>query len=49
MHRNFNVDDHVTAYIQFESGASILFETSWAANIKEEASSLEHYPERRAD
>jgi predicted dehydrogenase len=35
----FNVDDHVTAYLQFENGASMLFETSWAANIKDD---MEH-------
>jgi predicted dehydrogenase len=39
-HETFNVDDHVTAYIQFESGASLLFETSWAANIKADAEHL---------
>lgn len=39
-HETFNVDDHVTAYIQFESGASMLFETSWAANIKNDAEHL---------
>jgi predicted dehydrogenase len=39
-HETFNVDDHVTAYIQFESGASMLFETSWAANIKADAEHL---------
>lgn len=39
-HETFNVDDHVTAYIQFESGASMLFETSWAANIKDDAEHL---------
>ncbi|MFJ5714350.1 Gfo/Idh/MocA family protein [Neobacillus sp. NPDC093127] len=33
-HETFNVDDHVTAYVKFENGASMLFETSWAANIK---------------
>lgn len=32
----FEVDDHVTAYIRFENGATLLFETSWAANIKED-------------
>ncbi|TLS38853.1 Gfo/Idh/MocA family protein [Pseudalkalibacillus caeni] len=36
----FEVDDHVTAYIKFENGASMLFETSWAANIKEDVESL---------
>ncbi|KMY50166.1 Gfo/Idh/MocA family protein [Peribacillus loiseleuriae] len=35
-HKTFNVDDHVTAYIKFENGTSLLFETSWAANIKED-------------
>jgi predicted dehydrogenase len=30
----FEVDDHVTAYIKFDNGASMLFETSWSANIK---------------
>jgi predicted dehydrogenase len=39
-HESFNVDDHVTAYIQFESGASMLFETSWAANIKADTEHL---------
>ncbi|WP_441296826.1 Gfo/Idh/MocA family protein [Bacillus sp. K2I17] len=33
-YKTFQVDDHVTAYIKFENGASLLFETSWAANIK---------------
>ncbi|MFT4415054.1 Gfo/Idh/MocA family protein [Fredinandcohnia humi] len=32
-HETFNVDDHVTAYIRFKNGASMLFETSWSANI----------------
>jgi predicted dehydrogenase len=32
-HKTFDVDDHVTAYIKFENGASLLLETSWAANI----------------
>ncbi|ARK31221.1 Gfo/Idh/MocA family protein [Halalkalibacter krulwichiae] len=35
-YETFEVDDHVTAYITFENGASMLFETSWAANIKED-------------
>lgn len=39
-HETFNVDDHVTAYVQFENGASMLFETSWAANIKDDAEHL---------
>lgn len=38
-HSNFEVDDHVTAYITFDNGASLLFETSWAANIKDD---IEH-------
>lgn len=33
-HRTFEVDDHVTAYIRFKNGSSMLFETSWSANIK---------------
>ncbi|WP_099092786.1 Gfo/Idh/MocA family protein [Bacillus weihaiensis] len=32
-HETFDVDDHVTAYVTFENGASLLLETSWAANI----------------
>ncbi|CAG9623249.1 Gfo/Idh/MocA family protein [Sutcliffiella rhizosphaerae] len=41
-HTTFEVDDHVTAYIKFENGASMLFETSWSANVKgdEEAVSI---------
>ncbi|WP_407270498.1 Gfo/Idh/MocA family protein [Radiobacillus sp. PE A8.2] len=35
-HENFHVDDHVTSYITFENGASLLFECSWSANIKED-------------
>jgi predicted dehydrogenase len=35
-HQTFNVDDHVTAYVKFENGASLLLETSWAANIKDD-------------
>jgi predicted dehydrogenase len=35
-HKSFNVDDHVTAYMKFENGASMLFESSWAANIKDD-------------
>ncbi|RIW29580.1 gfo/Idh/MocA family oxidoreductase [Bacillus salacetis] len=30
----FEVDDHVTAYIKFDNGASLLFETSWSANVQ---------------
>ncbi|SDO33936.1 Gfo/Idh/MocA family protein [Alkalicoccus daliensis] len=33
---SFEVDDHVTAYIRFDNGATLLFETSWAANVKED-------------
>lgn len=36
-HETFSVDDHVTAYIRFDNGATMLFETSWAANIKEDS------------
>ena len=36
----FNVDDHVTAYLKFENGASMLFETSWAANIKDDQANV---------
>lgn len=39
-HETFEVDDHVTAYIKFDNGASLLFETSWMANIKEDEESL---------
>lgn len=39
-HSTFNVDDHVTAYITFETGASMLFETSWAANVKDDQEHL---------
>ncbi|MEH7334998.1 Gfo/Idh/MocA family oxidoreductase [Neobacillus drentensis] len=39
-HETFNVDDHVTAYIKFENGASMLFETSWAANIKDDQANV---------
>jgi predicted dehydrogenase len=37
---NFEVDDHVTAYIKFDNGASMLFETSWSANVKSDEESL---------
>ena len=36
----FDVDDHVTAFITFENGATMLFETSWSANIKEDVESV---------
>ncbi|MFC4023915.1 Gfo/Idh/MocA family protein [Oceanobacillus longus] len=35
-HTTFDVDDHVSAYIKFEDNSSMLFECSWAANIKED-------------
>ncbi len=39
-HETFAVDDHVTAYIKFEGGASLLFETSWSANVKGDEESV---------
>jgi predicted dehydrogenase len=39
-HETFNVDDHVTSYITFKNGESLQFECSWAANIKEDSTSL---------
>ncbi|MCD7035583.1 Gfo/Idh/MocA family oxidoreductase [Metabacillus sp. GX 13764] len=39
-HQKFNVDDHVTAYMKFENGASLLFETSWATNIRDDEEHL---------
>lgn len=39
-HETFDVDDHVSAYIKFEDGASMFFECSWAANIKEDTNHL---------
>ncbi len=39
-HETFDVDDHVTAYIKFANGASMLFETSWSANIKSDEESV---------
>lgn len=39
-HEDFNVDDHVTAYIKFENNISLLFETSWAANIRHDEEHL---------
>jgi len=36
-HETFDVDDHVTAYITFDNGASLQLECSWAANIKEDS------------
>jgi len=39
-HEKFDVDDHVTGYITFEDGSSLLLECSWAANIKEDTMHL---------
>lgn len=39
-HEKFEVDDHVSAYIKFEDNSTLLFECSWAANIKEDKSHL---------
>lgn len=36
----FDVDDHVTGYVTFEDGSSLMLECSWAANIKEDTLSL---------
>ncbi|MEK3799248.1 Gfo/Idh/MocA family oxidoreductase [Peribacillus sp. FSL H8-0477] len=36
----FDVDDHATGYIKFANGASLLLETSWAANIRGDANTL---------
>ncbi|WP_100371987.1 Gfo/Idh/MocA family protein [Bacillus sp. FJAT-45037] len=35
-----DVEDHATAYITFKNGASLLFETSWAANIEADKETL---------
>lgn len=39
-HETFNVDDHVSGYITFENGISMLLECSWSANIKEDTKHL---------
>lgn len=39
-HETFDVDDHVTAYIKFDNGASLFFETSWAANVKDDVETV---------
>lgn len=39
-HETFDVDDHVTGYITFDDGQSLMLECSWAANIKEDVTSL---------
>ncbi|WP_170008566.1 Gfo/Idh/MocA family protein [Bacillus fonticola] len=36
----FEVDDHATAYIKFKDGATLLFETSWAANLADDKEAL---------
>lgn len=35
-----DVEDHATAFIRFTSGATMLFETSWAANVPEDKETL---------
>ncbi|MGN7284827.1 Gfo/Idh/MocA family protein [Shouchella rhizosphaerae] len=35
-----DVEDHATAYIKFKNGATMLFETSWAANVPEDKETL---------
>ncbi|GEK57230.1 dehydrogenase [Marinococcus halophilus] len=37
---SFTVEDHVTGYITFENGMTLLLESSWAANIKEDKEEL---------
>ncbi|WP_068673142.1 Gfo/Idh/MocA family protein [Oceanobacillus sp. Castelsardo] len=39
-HESFDVDDHVSAYVTFTNGSTMLFECSWAANIKEDTTHL---------
>ncbi|MFD1334215.1 Gfo/Idh/MocA family protein [Oceanobacillus iheyensis] len=39
-HDTFDVDDHVTAYIRFDDHSTMLFECSWAANIKEDVTQI---------
>lgn len=39
-HETFDVDDHVTGYITFSDGSSLMLECSWAANIKEDKMAL---------
>ncbi|MEK4802808.1 Gfo/Idh/MocA family oxidoreductase [Oceanobacillus sp. FSL K6-0118] len=39
-YESFDVDDHVSAYITFTNGSTMLFECSWAANIKEDTTHL---------
>lgn len=35
-----DVEDHATAFIKFKNGATMLFETSWAANVPADKESL---------
>lgn len=35
-HKAVDVDDHVSAYIRFDDQSTLLFECSWAANIKKD-------------
>ncbi|MFB5662404.1 Gfo/Idh/MocA family protein [Alteribacillus sp. HJP-4] len=37
---DMDVEDHVTAYIRFSDTTTMLFETSWAANIEDDKESL---------
>ncbi|KGX87783.1 Gfo/Idh/MocA family protein [Pontibacillus litoralis] len=39
-HETFEVDDHVTSYVTFENDLTMQFECSWAANIKEDHTTL---------
>lgn len=39
-YETFDVDDHVTGYITFSDGSSLMLECSWAANIKEDKMAL---------
>jgi predicted dehydrogenase len=35
-HETFEVDDHVTGYVKYENGVSMLLEVSWSANIEDD-------------
>lgn len=39
-HETFDVDDHVTGYIKFDNGVSMLLEVSWSANIEGDKESV---------
>ncbi|MFD2830417.1 Gfo/Idh/MocA family protein [Corticicoccus populi] len=39
-HEAVDVDDHVSAYIRFDDQSTLLFECSWAANIKSDKTAL---------